>query len=72
MSMHQFYLTRAADAEREAAAATLANVRERHLGSAATWTGLAARQGRVDRMAAATLAAKRLAASTVAPMAAAL
>jgi hypothetical protein len=69
MSMHQFYLTRAADAEREAAAATLANVRERHLSSAATWTSLAARARRVDRLTAANLAAKRLGAATAAPMA---
>jgi hypothetical protein len=71
MSMHQFYLTRAADAEREAATATLANVRERHLASAVTWTSLAARAGRVDRMIAATLASKSPRAATAA-MAAAL
>lgn len=49
-TMHQFYSTRAAEATRDAGAATLANVRDRFLASATTWTSLAARAKRVDRM----------------------
>ena len=58
-SMQQFYLLRAAEAERDAGAASLANVRDRHLVSANIWTGLAARAGRVDRMLAGQRAEKR-------------
>ncbi len=50
-SMQQFYLDRAAEAGRTAAAAPLANVRERHLLAELTWNGLAVRAGRVDTMA---------------------
>lgn len=50
ISMHKFYLDRAADAGRSAAGASLANVRERHLLAEITWNGLAARAGRVDVM----------------------
>ena len=60
-SMQQFYLDRAAEAGRDAAATALANVRERHLVAELTWSGLAARAGRVDTMQA------RLAASALAP-----
>ncbi len=49
-SMQQFYLDRAAEAGRTAAAAPLANVRERHLLAELTWNGLADRAGRVDTM----------------------
>jgi hypothetical protein len=49
-SMQQFYLDRAAEAGRTAAAAPLANVRERHLLAELTWNGLAVRAGRVDTM----------------------
>jgi hypothetical protein len=60
-SMQQFYLDRAAEAGRDAVAAPLANVRERHLVAELTGTGLAARAGRVDTMQA------RLAAEAAAP-----
>lgn len=60
-SMQQFYLDRAADAGRSAADSPLANVRERHLLAELTWSGLAARAGRVDVMQA------RLAAEAVRP-----
>lgn len=46
--MQQFYLDRAAEAGRSAASASLANIRERHLVAELTWSGLAARAGRVD------------------------
>ena len=55
-AMHQFYLDRAADAGIRAAAASLANVRERHLLAEMTWTGLATRAARVDAFQAARLA----------------
>ena len=67
MSMHEFYLSRAAEAERDAGAATLANVRDRFLASAATWNGLAVRSARVARMQAATIAAKAAARGIAAP-----
>jgi len=49
-TMQTFYLARAADAGLAADAATLANVRDRHRLSQATWADLAARAGRVDEM----------------------
>jgi hypothetical protein len=49
-TMELFYLARAADATRDAEAATLAHVRERWLRSATTWTDLAVRAGRTDKM----------------------
>ena len=58
-SMQQFYLMRAAEAKHDADAAPLANVRARFLVAATTWTGLAARAGRVDKMLAGQLADKR-------------
>lgn len=48
--MQQFYLDRAAQAGRDAAATPLANVRDRHLVAELTWSGLAARAGRVGTM----------------------
>jgi hypothetical protein len=60
-TMQQFYLIRAAEAKHDADAATLANVRDRFLVAASTWTGLAARAGRVDKMIAGQLAEKRAA-----------
>jgi hypothetical protein len=60
-TMQQFYLERAAEATHDADAATLANVRARFLVAATTWTGLAARAGRVDKMIAGQLAQKRAA-----------
>jgi hypothetical protein len=48
--MELFYRARAADAERDARAATLDHVRERWLRSATTWNDLAARASRTDTM----------------------
>ena len=56
ISMQQFYLDRAAEAGRTAAAAPLANVRERHLLAELTWNGLAVRAGRLNSMVAARAA----------------
>ena len=44
-----FYRLRADEARRAAEAATLANVRERHLGAAAAWDAMADRAARTDR-----------------------
>ena len=66
---HQFYLDRAADARRDADAATLNNVRERCLRAAAAWDDMANRVARTERMRAETEAKKAaaaLAAETVA------
>lgn len=49
-TMELFYRARAADAERDAQAATLDHVRERWQRSANTWNDLAARASRTDRM----------------------
>ena len=46
----EFYLTRAAEARAVAAAATLDNVRQRWLQSEASWTEMAARTERGDKM----------------------
>ena len=62
-SMQQFYLDRAADAGRSAAAAPLVNVRERHLLAELTWNGLADRAARV-----ATLHAERVAGARTAAL----
>ena len=51
MSVQQgFYLERAAEARESAAAATLDNVRERWLRSEITWTEMAARSARGEKM----------------------
>ena len=50
MSQLDFYLTRAAEAKREAEAATLDNVRERCLRAEAAWSEMAARADRGDKM----------------------
>lgn len=50
MSQLDFYLARAAEAKRDAEAATLANVRERCLRAAAAWDEMAARADRGDKM----------------------
>ena len=47
---HQFYLDRAAEARAGASAAMLDNVRERWLRSEATWTEMAARSGRAEKL----------------------
>lgn len=49
-AMQLFYLDRAAEARSQAASASLANIRERHLVAEITWSGLAARAGRVGTM----------------------
>ena len=50
MSQLDFYLTRAAEAKRDAEAATLSNVRERCLRAEAAWSEMAARADRGDKM----------------------
>lgn len=50
MSQLDFYLARAAEAKRDAEAATLANVRERCLRAEAAWSEMAARADRGDKM----------------------
>jgi hypothetical protein len=47
---HEFYLERAAEARAGASAATLANVRDRWLRSEATWSEMAARSQRGEKM----------------------
>ena len=49
-TMHNFYLTRADACRADAAAATLANVRDRFLTSETTWRRLADRAGRVEAL----------------------
>lgn len=62
MSQHEFYLTRAAEAKRDAEAATLDNVRDRCLRAEAAWSDMAARAGRTERMRAKAEAEKAAAA----------
>jgi hypothetical protein len=50
VSQLEFYRTRAAEARRDAEAATLANVRDRCLRAQAAWTGMADRAERGERM----------------------
>lgn len=71
MSTHyEFYVERAAQARREAEAATLANVRDRCLRAAAAWEEMASRAARTERMRAETEAKKALeAAAAPAPAA---
>jgi hypothetical protein len=57
-AQHQFYLERAAEARAGAAAATLDNVRKRWLHSEATWTEMAARSERGEKMRAMLIAEK--------------
>ncbi len=49
-AQHEFYLVRAAEARAVASAATLHNVRDRWLRSEASWTEMAARSERAERM----------------------
>jgi len=49
-AQHEFYLERAAEARATAAAATLENVRERWLLSEASWTEMAERSERNEKM----------------------
>ena len=50
MSQLDFYRIRAAEAQRDAEAATLANVRDRCLRAHAAWAGMADRAERGERM----------------------
>jgi hypothetical protein len=59
---HEFYLARAAEARREADAATLSNVRERCLRSEAAWLSMAERAERTEKMRARSEADKAAAA----------
>ena len=59
---HEFYLARAAEAKRDADAATLANVRERCLRSEAAWRSMAERAERTEKMRAKSEADKAAAA----------
>jgi len=49
-TQEEIFLQRAAEARREAEAATLENVRQRCLRSEAAWLDMAARARRTDRM----------------------
>jgi hypothetical protein len=49
-AQHDFYLERAAEARAGAGAATLDNVRDRWLRAEATWTEMAARSARGEKM----------------------
>jgi len=62
---HKFYAERAADARRDADAASLDNVRDRHLRAAAAWDAMALRQARVTHMRAETDARKAAALADV-------
>ena len=68
---HQFYMDRAADARRDAEAATLENVRERCLRAAAAWDDMASRVARTERMRAETEAKKAAEALAAQPVVAA-
>jgi hypothetical protein len=46
---HEFYLTRASEAQRDADAASLVNVRDRCLRAASAWQAMADRAARTDR-----------------------
>ena len=59
---HEFYLARAAEARREADAATLSNVRDRCLRSEAAWLSMAERAERTEKMRARSEADKAAAA----------
>jgi hypothetical protein len=60
---HEFYLARAAEAKRDADAATLANVRDRCLRSEAAWRSMAERAERTEKMRAKSEADKAAAAA---------
>ena len=49
-AQHEFYLARAAEARATAQAATLANVRNRWLLSEASWTDMAVRSERNEKL----------------------
>jgi hypothetical protein len=62
MSTREFYETRAADCARDAAAATLDNVRERSLRAEKAWLDMAQRIARSDALRAKSAAEKAAAA----------
>jgi hypothetical protein len=57
-NQHEFYLARAAEARATAGAATLDNVRDRWLLSEASWTEMAVRSERSEKMRAKLIAEK--------------
>ena len=57
---HEFYLERAAEARAVAGTATLDNVRDRWLRSEASWTEMALRSERSDKMRAKLIAEKAM------------
>jgi hypothetical protein len=59
-NQHQFFVDQAEKARRDADAATLDNVRDRCLRSAAAWAEMARRASRTERMRAESEAAKRI------------
>jgi len=61
----KFYIERAASARRDADAAPLANVRDRHIRAALAWDVMADRLARIERMRAETDARKAAAALTI-------
>ena len=58
IAQHEFYLERAREARTTARAATLDNVRDRWLRSEASWTEMAARSKRAEKMRAKLIAEK--------------
>jgi excinuclease UvrABC helicase subunit UvrB len=58
LAQHEFYLERAAEARAVASAATLDNVRDRWLRSESSWTEMAARSARNEKMRAKLIAEK--------------
>ena len=59
-TQHEIYLERAAEARAVADAATLDNVRDRWLRSEASWTEMAARSERAEKMRANLIAEKAI------------
>ena len=64
---HEFYLARAAEARRDAEAATLDNVRDRCRRSEAAWTEMADRAERTEKMRTRQEAAKAAALEAATP-----
>jgi hypothetical protein len=67
-TQHDFYAARAADAHKDAEAATLDNVRERCLRAAAAWEAMAARAHRGDTFRAKQEAEKAAASEAAIPL----
>jgi hypothetical protein len=64
-AQHEFYLERAAEARATAGAASLDNVRDRWLLSEASWTEMAARSERSEKMRATLIAEKAIERATL-------